>query len=450
LKTKKKNAAPPTAVPMEICILAGGLSSRMGRDKSSLRLGQETFLQKLCKTAQLLTPNIRVIQEDIVERCGPLGGILTALKSSKAEGILFLACDMPLVTPAFLGKIFSLYRRVPYPIFTMERGSAGFPFLLPRSALPVVEEQIEGKEFSLQKLCARLHAAKIEPTPEELRSLINVNRPEEYLHLKQQVSARPSRPVLEIKDLAIRRGKVDILSDFNWRIQKGEHWVILGPNGSGKTSLLSTLLGYMTPTAGTIRFLDEEFGQCDWRALRKEIGIVSSSVRQMMPDHEPALITVASGRHALIDFWGEPSRSDQIKARKILRQVQCEYVAERPWAWLSQGERQRVLIARSLMADPKLLILDEPCAGLDPVAREQFLRLLDWLGRSKNPPALVLVTHHVEEIMPVFTHLLLLEKGRSCGQGPIADLLNSENLSRAFTNTVVLKRSQSRFYLEFP
>ena len=150
------------------------------------------------------------------------------------------------------------------------------------------------------------------------------------------------KPVLSVASLRIERGGTVILRDVDWRVQRGEHWVILGANGSGKTSLLSALTGYLMPTSGEVSLLGETYGESDWRELRKKIGLVSSSVRQMMADDEPALETVASGKYAMIDFWGRVSRSEKIQALKLLRQVECEYLAARPWQVLSQGERQRV------------------------------------------------------------------------------------------------------------
>ena len=204
-----------------------------------------------------------------------------------------------------------------------------------------------------------------------------------------------------------------ILRGVNWRVQRGQHWVILGANGSGKTSLLSALTGYLMPTAGEISLLGETYGRFDWRELRKSIGLVSSSIRQLMSEDEPALETVASGKYAMIDFWGRVTPAEKAQARRLLRQVECGYLADRPWRVLSQGERQRVLIGRALMARPRVLILDEPCAGLDPAAREHFLQFIQRLGGLRNSPALILVTHHVEEIMPVFSHVLLLKQGRA-------------------------------------
>lgn len=166
------------------------------------------------------------------------------------------------------------------------------------------------------------------------------------------------RAILQVSQLGVRRDGTTILRDINWRVQPGQHWALLGANGSGKTSLLSALTGYLMPTTGEISVLGETYGQSDWRELRKKIGLVSSALRQLMADDEPALDSVVSGKYAMIDLWGRVSRADRAQARRWLRQVECAYLAERPWRVLSQGERQRVLIARALMAQPQLLILD--------------------------------------------------------------------------------------------
>jgi len=251
-----------------------------------------------------------------------------------------------------------------------------------------------------------------------------------------------------VRGLSIERGSTTILRDVNWRVQPGEHWVILGANGSGKTSLLSALTGYLMPTRGEISVLGETYGHSDWRELRKKIGIVSSSVRQMMSDDELALETVASGKYAMIDFWGRITRAEKAAALRLLRQVECEYLADREWRVLSQGERQRVLIGRALMAKPRVLILDEPCAGLDPAAREHFLHFIQRLGSHKHSPTLVLVTHHVEEIMPVFSHVLVLKEGGVLATGEKADALNSKNLSEAFTARMRLQVKNGRYQLQ--
>jgi iron complex transport system ATP-binding protein len=258
---------------------------------------------------------------------------------------------------------------------------------------------------------------------------------------------QPARPILEISGLRIQRGRTTILDNISWRIDRGQHWVILGANGSGKTSLLSALTGYFMPTAGQISVLGENYGQSDWRELRKHIGLVSSSVRQMMHDDEPALETVITGKYAMIDFWGRAKASDRAEAKQILQRIECAHLAERPWLVLSQGERQRVVIGRALMARPRLLILDEPCAGLDPAAREHFLQFLQRIGRHKDAPTLVLVTHHVEEIMPVFSHLLILKGGRLLAAGPKTKMLNGKLLSDAFGDKTKLRKEKGRYVL---
>jgi len=262
------------------------------------------------------------------------------------------------------------------------------------------------------------------------------------------MSKSPVSAVLEVRDLTIHRDKTRVLDGVSWRVLPGEHWVILGANGSGKTSLLSTLAAYMAPTSGTIELLGKRFGETDWRELRTHLGIVSSSVRQMMADHEPALTTVISGKYAMIDYWGKIRSEDRAEAMRMLKLVRCAHLAERPWAVLSQGERQRVLIGRALMAKPQVLILDEPCAGLDPVARERFLQFIEQLGRRKTSPALVLVTHHIEEIMPVFTNVIALRSGKIVAHGKTADVLTGAILSKIFGAIMSISRSGERYHAE--
>lgn len=250
---------------------------------------------------------------------------------------------------------------------------------------------------------------------------------------------RRESAVLRVHNLRIERDTTVILDNVTWRVNRGEHWAILGANGSGKTSLLGALTAYLTPTGGTIEVLGKRYGETDWRELRKRIGLVSSSIRQMMAEDEPVFETIVSGRYAMIDYWGKPSATDRKAAARILKSIECSHLAARPWRVLSQGERQRVLIGRALMASPPLLILDEPCAGLDPVARESFLQFLETLGKRKAGPTLILVTHHVEEIVPVFSHALLLKKGRTVAQGAKPDVLTSRLLSQAFDAPIRLQ-----------
>ena len=257
------------------------------------------------------------------------------------------------------------------------------------------------------------------------------------------------KPVLTVTGLRVARGSTTILRDVAWRVQPGEHWVILGANGSGKTSLLKTLTGYLPPTAGEIAVLGRHYGASDWRELRLHIGVVTSAFVAAIPPAETALDTVISGKFAQLDLWARVTRADRAAATRLLRLTGAARLAAREWAYLSQGERQRVLIARALMPRPRLLILDEPCAGLDPVAREKFLHFVDRLARRRDAPALVFVTHHVEEITPAFTHALLLRGGRVVAAGPRAALLTSARLSATFGSALRLERRGGRYRLAF-
>ncbi|HYL58614.1 MAG TPA: ATP-binding cassette domain-containing protein [Candidatus Acidoferrales bacterium] len=252
--------------------------------------------------------------------------------------------------------------------------------------------------------------------------------------------------VIEVSALRVEREAV-IIRRVDWRVARGENWAILGANGSGKTSLLRALTGYLAPTAGSIKVLGETYGRSDWRELRTRVGMVSSSVHQLMEDGETALRAVISGRYAQIGFWGAATARDRREAAAILKRVEARDLRDRPWAYLSQGERQRVLIGRALMASPELMILDEPCAGLDPVAREHFLQFIGRLARSRGAPTIVLVTHHVEEIIAEFSHVMILKAGAVLASGPRAQMLNSKNLSRAFGARVHLARTRGRYSL---
>jgi iron complex transport system ATP-binding protein len=258
---------------------------------------------------------------------------------------------------------------------------------------------------------------------------------------------RVVRPILSVRHLTMNRGSTRILDDLSWEIRRGERWVILGANGSGKTSLLAVLTGYLNATAGEMIVLGNRYGSTDWRELRKKIGIVSSHLGQRIPDAEPALDTVISGKYAMIDYWGKVRKNDRIAALEILRKVEAAPLVDRPWMVLSQGERQRIMIGRALMARPALLILDEPCAGLDPVARTHFLDFLERLGRNPRGPSLILVTHHVEEIVPMVTHVLLLKRGQVHALGPIKKALTSSNLSAAFGTSMRLRKDRKKYEL---
>jgi iron complex transport system ATP-binding protein len=255
--------------------------------------------------------------------------------------------------------------------------------------------------------------------------------------------------ILSVANLLIQRGATTILQNVNWTVRRGEQWVILGANGSGKTSLLKALTGYLTPTDGVVNLLGREFGEADWRELRERIGVVSASVSGLMHEEDSAWEIVVGGVKAMIGVWGKFAEADWKKASRLLSSLGVGYLRERPWQVLSQGERQRVLIARAMMAAPAVLILDEPCAGLDPVAREYFLQDMEKLAGRKSAPALVLVTHHIEEITPSFTHVLGLLQGEVAFQGERESMLSEKNLSLLFGAKARMQRNGERFNLSF-
>jgi iron complex transport system ATP-binding protein len=258
-----------------------------------------------------------------------------------------------------------------------------------------------------------------------------------------------SPPVVSIKDLNVLRGGTVILKNLSWEVYPGENWVVLGANGSGKTTLLSCITGYVTPSSGRIGVLEKQYGKFDWRDLRKQIGLVSSSIRHLIDDDQIAVDVVASGRDATLNLWRHATGNLRREALEALREVECPALAERPWAYLSQGERQRVLIGRALVAKHPILILDEPCASLDPVAREKFLQFIGRLAVAKATPNLVLVTHHVEEILPCFGQALLLKEGAALAAGPISKVVSSRNLTHAFGSSIGVRKSAGRYQLIF-
>jgi iron complex transport system ATP-binding protein len=258
---------------------------------------------------------------------------------------------------------------------------------------------------------------------------------------------KKQKPLFEVQKLRVERDAV-ILYEVNWRVERGQHWVILGANGSGKTSLLSALTGYLMPSSGEIRIGAARFGTSDWREVRQSVGLVSSSLGHQIEPNQTVRDVVLSGRGAQINFWGRVAAAEERHVARVLRQVRVTHLAERAWRFLSQGERQRALIGRALMARLRILFLDEPCAGLDPVAREDFLKFLGVLAKGRHAPTLVLVTHHVEEIVPLFTHALLLRGGKTLAAGAMEEMLTSARLSTAFGAPVAVRRTGSRYRLE--
>ena len=253
--------------------------------------------------------------------------------------------------------------------------------------------------------------------------------------------------IIELHKVSVIRNYKYILKDINWSIKKGEHWAIFGSNGAGKTMLLNMVNGYIFPSRGSIRVLGKTLGKYDMRRLRKSIGWVSSSIQEKFHDYSRAMDIVLSGKFATVDLYDETTDRDREHAQCCLKKLNALDLANREYRTLSQGEKQRILIARALMANPQLLILDEPCTGLDIIAREQLLDIIKNLSQDENAPTLIYVTHHTEEILPTFTHTLLLRKGEVYSAGPTDKILSEENLSSFLEYPIVYKKSKDRILI---
>jgi iron complex transport system ATP-binding protein len=254
-------------------------------------------------------------------------------------------------------------------------------------------------------------------------------------------------PALELRDVSYVAGGKKILDSINWTVQAGEHWAILGPNGSGKTTLLKLACGYLWPNAGGI-VLRQGKELTYLPELRKSIGWVTAALADEIPAQEPAINTVISGKFAQIGYlggmWGEASRRDYARARLYLRELSCAHLAEHEFGTLSQGEKQKILIARARMTHPYLIVLDEPCAGMDPGAREKFLLSLAGLGRRRKIPALIYVTHHIEEILPLFRRALVLRDGKILRAGATRDALGADVLEESYGVAFTIIRRKGR------
>lgn len=252
--------------------------------------------------------------------------------------------------------------------------------------------------------------------------------------------------VVELRGVSVTLDSTKVIRHIDWVIRKGQHWALIGPNGSGKTTLLRLINGYLWPTAGSAVVLEKKFGAYDLRELRKSIGFASSFMSDRTPPELPVIEVVLSGRFASIGLYDPPSHKDQKRARALLAKVGCLKLAAKPYHTLSQGEKQRVVIARALMGSPRLLILDESCAGLDLDARESLLSLVDSLGRSPASPTMIFATHRVEEISPAFTHVMLIKKGRTVASGSKKAVLTSKNLRRGFKRDLTVVRRKGRYH----
>ncbi|MDR7080744.1 iron complex transport system ATP-binding protein [Arthrobacter ginsengisoli] len=252
--------------------------------------------------------------------------------------------------------------------------------------------------------------------------------------------------VLEMAAVSVVRGAKTLLDKVDWQVKEGERWVILGPNGAGKTTLLQIAAARIHPTSGMAGILEEILGAVDVFELRPRIGLSSAALANQIPEHEKVLNVVVTAAYGVTGRWREGyERDDERRAFALLNEWGMGPLLNRPFASLSEGERKRVQIARALMTDPELLLLDEPAAGLDLAGREDLVHRLSELARDEAAPAIVLVTHHLEEVPPGFTHAMLMRDGGVVAQGPIDSVLTAENLSETFGLPLDVSASAGRY-----
>jgi iron complex transport system ATP-binding protein len=252
--------------------------------------------------------------------------------------------------------------------------------------------------------------------------------------------------VLELAEVSVRRGQATLLDRVSWVVRDGERWVILGANGAGKTTLMQVAAAQMHPTSGALGILGELVGTIDVFELRPRIGVSSAAIAERIPRGETVRDIVISASYAVLGRWREEYDDvDHSRADALLREVGVTHLADRTFGTLSEGERKRVQIARALMTDPELLLLDEPAAGLDLGGREDLVSTLSVLAYDPSSPATVLVSHHVEEIPPGFTHVLMLRNGGVVAEGPLATTLTPEALSATFGMPLDLEEHDGRY-----
>src|ERR1700731_4106342 len=252
--------------------------------------------------------------------------------------------------------------------------------------------------------------------------------------------------VLRLEGVGVRRDGAALLRGVDWTINEGERWVVVGPNGAGKTTLLQVAATMLHPTEGTVQILEETLGQTDVFDLRTRIGISSAAIAEKVPVNEKVIDLVLTGPYAILGRWREEYDSaDVTRAVELLDALGCAHLIRRKFSTLSEGERKRVQIARAMMPDPELLLLDEPAAGLDLGGREDLLRRLTQLARDPKAPMMVLVTHHVEEVPDGFTHAMVLRRGSVLASGPIDEVFTARTLSRCFGVQLEVEHRGSRW-----
>ena len=252
---------------------------------------------------------------------------------------------------------------------------------------------------------------------------------------------------LRLIGVGVVRDRRPLLADVNWTVSPGERWVVLGPNGAGKSTLLRVAALYLHPTEGTVEVLGRRLGRVDVRRMRHQVGYASAMLSDRIRPTISALDAVMTARHgALEPWWHSYDDADRRRAADLLELMGCGRLGKQQFGLLSSGERQRVQIARTLMTDPGLVLLDEPTAALDLAGREELVRTLDALSADPSTPPTVLVTHHVEEIPTGFNHVLMLREGRVIAAGPIGEVLTAEYLSACFAMALELEHHRNRWW----
>ncbi|CAN5332533.1 ABC transporter ATP-binding protein [soil metagenome] len=253
-------------------------------------------------------------------------------------------------------------------------------------------------------------------------------------------------PVLELADVSVRRDGATLIEGVHWTVEEDERWVVLGPNGAGKTTLLQVVSAQIHPTSGVAGILGEVLGTTDVFDLRPRIGLTSAALGERIPRDERVHDVVVSASYAVIGRWRERYEElDHLRADELLTEMGVAHLSERTFGTLSEGERKRVQIARALMTDPELLLLDEPAAGLDLGGREDLVSILSVLAMDETAPATVLVSHHVEEIPPGFTHVLLMRAGRVVAAGPLDHVMSEAVVSTTFGMPLQLSHEDGRW-----
>lgn len=253
--------------------------------------------------------------------------------------------------------------------------------------------------------------------------------------------------VVAMEKVSVRRGRTTLVRGIDWRVELDERWVVLGPNGAGKTTLLRLAGAEMHPTTGTVHVLGEKLGRTDVFELRTRVGVCSAALAGRVPPEEKVVDVVVSAGYGVVGRWREQYDTvDTGRAEELLAALGIKHLSDRMFGTLSEGERKRTLISRALMTDPEMLLLDEPAAGLDLGGREDLVARLAEFAMDPDAPAMVLVTHHVEEIPPGFTHAMLLREGGVVAQGLIDDVITAPNLSAAFGQDLELDKAGDRFF----